>query len=128
MSNYRLYPIEQFGITLRETEILLTQTNGIMPCLEAPLPAGYLGDTIRAAAHSSAEDHQRFGRDLSYPKDDSPQMPAILWSLAEKLSRLDQWQQDAITYYAMGFWAGIGIAHIQYEEAAAQKMASGRKN
>ncbi len=117
--SYPLFPIERFGLKAGECESIIAQLNGFIPGMDLPLPNGYLASELRMAAAQSAADHARYGFDLSYPKNDSPEMPRSLLDLADKVSGLASWQQDAIVYYVLGFWDGIRAAADQHQDEMA---------
>lgn len=101
------YQIEEFGLTLRECELLIVFRNGLLRSSRA-LPSGaYLAAEMSAEADNVVEDHKQFGRSLAYILDDTAELPYEVHDLAEKLSRLEPWQAAAIEFFIYGFWAGV---------------------
>jgi hypothetical protein len=103
---YDRFRIEGFGLTEREAYLIIAVLNGIL-LTDAPTTSE-LATSVLAAADSSFQDHAAFGFDLSIIEGDTPETPHALLDLAEKISKLPDWQALAIAYYVAGFWEGIG--------------------
>jgi hypothetical protein len=101
------YQIEEFGLTPRECELLISFRNGLSRN-PGVLPSGaYLAAELSAEASNVVEDQEQFGRSLAFVPDDTAELPYEVHDLVEKLGRLEPWQAAAIEYFIYGFWAGV---------------------
>ena len=113
--DHRHYLIERFGLSVGDCESIFQWMNGIMTDVRHPLPPQYVATELRASAAVSADDHAKYGRDMSSPRHESSDMPAYLRDLAQKVGDLAPWQQDAIAFFSFGFWSGIDAAARERE-------------
>jgi len=101
------YPIEQFGFSPRECELILAVLNylpaesGFIPTAEA------LASEIAAEAEIAFADRQKFGQQSRFLPDETTDLPVEMREAAGKFLALEPWQAVAVWFFVIGYWAGI---------------------
>jgi hypothetical protein len=102
--DFIVYEIEEFGLTTRECELILTATNGLLRTTGTDPSSELLVANIIAEVGNIATDQERYRRSLTGYKGETAELAYEMHDLAEKLTKLEQWQVAAVEFFAWGYW------------------------
>ena len=95
------------GLTPRELYLFVASRNGLIPTARGigAFRAEILATELYATAEIALQDHERFGMDLNFTENDTPNTPYEYYDIAEKIDNMRDDQAAFLEGFAAGFWA-----------------------